>query len=273
MNIDEHQHKLVKTQSHQQIEQSLSYFEPIFLSEMKNVSLLDRIDTKYIFPISELYAILNQVENEYKVLTINQICLNSYHTVYFDEPEFTFYNQHHNNHATRYKVRTRQYIDTNLTFFEVKHKTNKKRTIKSRLPLNGAMRSQTAEVKEFVDSHVPVDSNRLESKLWNDYLRITLVGKSRPERVTIDIDLSFGRDQENADLHGIAIAEVKQAHFSQDSYFIQQMRQRGIRSSSFSKYCAGVYLLYEDVKTNNFKELMQKVDHLVGQEEYYANVS
>ena len=252
-------------QSYQQLEQLLSRFSPISLSEMADVSLLNRIDTKYLMQVNDLFLILEQVRSHYRILDINQIRLNRYHTVYFDETDFTFYNQHHNKHANRYKVRAREYVDTNLAFFEVKHKTNKKRTIKSRLPLD-ELGEPTEEVNDFVDHYVPIDSHQLEAKLWNDYLRLTLVSQSKPERVTIDLELSFGHENNQVSLPGMVIAEVKQEHFSQDSHFIQQMRQLSIRRESFSKYCAGVYLLYDGVKTNNFKPVMRKVQQLVQQE-------
>jgi len=262
-----------ETQRHKTLEQTLSGFDPISLAEMSNVSLLNRIDTKYLFPISDLPFILEQIQADYRILDINNIRLNQYHTVYFDKADFTLYNQHHNRHADRYKVRARQYVDTNLAFFEVKHKTNKKRTIKSRLPLEDEYPVYGNDVTHFVHSHTPIKPEDLEQKLWNDYSRLTLVGNTQPERVTIDLQLTFGQDGNVTGLPGLVIAEVKQAHFTQNSYFIQQMRRIGIRSSSFSKYCAGVYLLYDNVKTNNFKPVMRNVQKLVEMEIANASIS
>jgi len=263
----------IEEYAYHSIKHALKQFQPIDLSEMAGVSLLNRIDTKYLIPTQDLSGILQNVKEHYRILDINQVRLNRYHTVYFDEPDFTFYNQHHNKHADRYKVRSRQYVDTNLAFFEVKHKTNKKRTIKSRLPLELGLEHQSDDISIFVDTHVPIQSEDLEPKLWNDYRRLTLVGKSQPERVTIDLALSFGHDDTSIALSGMAIAEVKQEHFSPDSHFIRQMRRLGIRSSSFSKYCAGVYLLYDNVKNNNFKPVMRKVQQLVQEEIHYASIS
>lgn len=267
-----------RTQSQQQIDRLLWDFDPIHLSEMANVSLLNRIDTKYLIPLYTLYPILDSVAAQYRILDINGVRLNQYHTIYYDGPNFDFYNQHHNRHADRYKVRARQYVDSNVAFFEVKHKTNKQRTIKSRLPLTSGrlgtgIEQQADDITEFVEHHALVDSDQLEVKLWNEYLRLTLVDQHRPERVTIDLALSFGYGDYHVELPGFAIAEVKQAHFSQDSHFIQQMRRFGIRSSSFSKYCAGVYMLYDDVKTNNFKPVMRQVQKLVEMDQYHARLS
>lgn len=252
-------------------ERLLNSYTPISLAEMAHVSLLDRIDTKYVLPLSQLYPVLASVQPAYRILDIEHNRLNRYHTVYFDEADFTFYNQHHNHHANRYKVRARQYVDTHTAFFEVKHKTNKQRTLKSRLPLPYGLRAQEAEVSAFVDEHVAGEHNTLEAKLWNDYLRVTLVGIERLERVTVDLDLSFGQHNLYTDLPGIAIVEVKQAAYSQQSSFIQHMRQRGFRPMSFSKYCAGVYLLYDGVKTNAFKPVMRQVQRLVCSEGHHAS--
>ncbi|MCA9883730.1 MAG: polyphosphate polymerase domain-containing protein [Anaerolineae bacterium] len=260
--------------SYPSLEHLLDRFNPIYLAELNgDAALLNRIDTKYLFPLSALHTVLEQIQDHYQILDINDVRLNQYHTVYYDEPGFTFYNQHHNEHSHRYKVRERQYVDSNIAFFEVKTKTNQKRTIKTRLPLDTDPTPQPDDIADFIENYVPTQSDWLEAKLWNDYLRLTLVDQQMPERVTIDIALSFGHEHNRVELPGFVIAEVKQAHFTQHSYFIQQMRRLGIRSSSFSKYCAGVYLLYDNVKTNNFKPVMREVQKLVETENFHARVS
>lgn len=100
------------------------------------------------------------------------------------------------------------------------------------------------QIDEFIDTHAPLDPQMLEPKLWNRFLRITLVSKTRPERLTLDLNLEFGWDDRYAAMPGIAIAEVKQEHLSQHSDFTQQMREFSVRPTRFSKYCAGVYSLY-----------------------------
>ncbi len=59
--------------------------------------------------------------------------LNHYRTLYFDTPDFELYLLHVNGRADRYKVRSREYTDTHLSYLEVKHRTPKDRTIKERL--------------------------------------------------------------------------------------------------------------------------------------------
>ncbi|MBN1313126.1 MAG: polyphosphate polymerase domain-containing protein [Anaerolineae bacterium] len=241
------------------IEHLLTRFSPIGLSEMEHVSLLNRVDTKYILGMRRLYAALEQMTGQYRVLEIEGMRANRYQTIYFDTPEFDLYRQHHNGFGTRYKVRARRYVDSNLAFFEVKHKNNQGRTLKSRYQVPRWQIEMGGQEDAFVDVHTPLDPEQLEPKLWNDYLRITLVSNHRQERVTLDLNLAFGWGDRWASLPGVVIAEVKQEHFSRDSDFIRQMRALGIQSSSFSKYCMGACMLYEHLKNNNFKPHLRRL--------------
>lgn len=249
-----------------QTKRLITWFEPISLSEMQQAALLDRVDTKYILGAKDLYAALQQLTEEYRVLEIAGVRLNRYQTVYFDTPDFDLYRQHHNKFGTRYKVRTRQYVDSNLAFFEVKHKTNRGRTIKSRLPISSHPAQSNEHANEFVGIHTPLDPDQLEPKLWNSYLRMTFVSKHRLERLTIDLNLTFGWGDAQVTLPGIVIAEVKQKHFSHNSDFIRKMREFGIHPTSFSKYCIGASMLYSDLKANNFKPHLLKLNKAMQEE-------
>lgn len=240
-------------------------FDGIRLSEIQGASLLDRVDTKYILGLDQLCVILPRVINDYRALTIHDVRLHAYQTLYFDTRAFSFYQQHHNGIASRYKVRARKYVDSNLAFFEVKHRTNQRRTVKSRLPIDDLITHLDGELIDFTQSHAPCDAAALEPKLWNEYLRMTLVSKDRPERVTLDVNLRYRWGESVSLLPGIVIVEVKQAHRTQSAAFIQQMRRLNIRPMSYSKYAAGVYSLYGSVKANNFKPQQQRV-HKVMQE-------
>lgn len=255
------------TQSVAQIEHVLAKYSPISLAEMEDVVLLNRTDTKYVMRVSQLQHVLEYITNQYRVLETTNTRLNYYQTLYFDTHDFALYHQHHNGLRARYKVRVRQYVDSDLAFWEVKRKTNQERTIKSRLQALEFVRSiNDAQIDEFVGAHAPIKARELEPKLWNRFLRITLVSKYRSERLTLDLNLEFGWGDDVAILPGIAIVEVKQERSSQQSHFIAQMRQMGVPPSPFSKYCAGIYLLYDGVKTNNFKARMRLVERLMQEE-------
>ncbi|HML22271.1 MAG TPA: polyphosphate polymerase domain-containing protein [Aggregatilinea sp.] len=248
------------------IERALAAFEPITLAEMDAVALLDRVDTKYVLRAEQLYTVLRQIAQAYRALEIKGTRLNHYQTLYFDTPDLALYRQHHNGCGSRYKVRERKYIESDLAFFEVKRRTNQDRTVKSRLQIPDIEPMLDHLVDECGGADPAVDVDGLEPKLWNEFQRITLVSTQQPERLTLDLNLRFAWGDAIEALPGIAIAEVKQAQASQPSAFVQQMRGLGIRPTSFSKYCVGICMLYDGVKTNNFKSRLRLVNKLMQEE-------
>jgi hypothetical protein len=247
-------------------ERLLARYAGLGLADLERVALLDRVDTKYVFGASQLYAALRALPGQYRALEVEGVRLNRYQTVYFDTPDFGMYRQHHNRFGTRYKVRTRRYVDSDLSFFEVKHKTNRGRTVKTRFPTEVIETEIDDEADAFVGALTPLPPDRLEPVLWNEYLRATLVSTRREERLTLDVNLAFGWGDAGVTLPGIAIAEVKQRHLTQDSDFIRQMREMGVRSTPFSKYCMGASLLYGDLKSNNFKPHLRLVEKIMREE-------
>ncbi|MBL8130364.1 MAG: polyphosphate polymerase domain-containing protein [Anaerolineae bacterium] len=244
----------------------LAKFQPIGLAGIQSAALLDRVDTKYIMGVSQLCEALEAMPRHYWVLDIQGVRLNRYQTVYFDTNDFTLYQQHHNGLGTRYKVRARRYVDSDVTFFEIKHRTNRQRTIKSRITIPDISLQIEDRVAEFVGANTPYEGQALEPKLWNDYMRVTLVSKNDLERLTLDLNVAFGWNGVYSILPGVAIAEVKQAHLSRSSEFVQQMTRLGVRPTSFSKYTAGVYTLYDQVKHNAFKPQIRRIAKLMQSE-------
>lgn len=228
-------------------------FEPIGLDEMAHVSLLKRVDTKYVLSTMHLYGILAYLTESYRILSINHVRVNRYETLYFDTPDFMFYFKHHNGKLNRYKIRCRRYVSSHLSFLEIKRKNNKKKTVKTRLPIADITTQFDDETEAFIHTHSPVEAYQLEPKLWTNYSRLTLVSNTQPERLTIDINLEFCFNDQSVHLPGIAIAEVKQEKFSLQSDFIRQMRALKIRPTSFSKYAMATASLYPHLKQNNFK--------------------
>lgn len=243
------------------VEWQLAHFAPIGLDNMATVKLLSRVDTKYLMHVNELETILRSLSNRYFVLDISGTRAHCYRTLYFDTPDFGLYMQHHNGKRPRFKVRSREYVDTRLSFLEVKRKRYR-RTIKNRTQTGDLVTSLDWQAGNFVCEHFPFDVSHLEPKLWNAFRRITLVSVRRPERLTIDIDLRLHWGGHQVALPEVAVVEVKQEHFSQASDFVQKMRALGIRPMSFSKYCAGVELIHR-VKSNRFRLRLREARRLM----------
>jgi hypothetical protein len=246
----------------------LARFAPIDLPAMSRVALLDRTDTKFMLSEEQLYDALGALVEAYYVLDIHSRRLNHYRTLYFDTADFALFRQHHAGRRHRYKVRARNYVDSRLSFLEVKRKFKRNRTIKERMPTAALLTCLTPEANAFLDSALPFDPEALEPTLWNEYTRITLVSKRDHERLTLDLNLRFACYQAGRflALPNVAIAELKQDGHSRNSSFIQQMRARGIRPVKFSKYCAGMAMLCEGLRHNNFKPKLRLVDKLIREE-------
>ena len=127
----------------------LDSFDPISLSEMDDVTLMNRADTKFVFSITTLLKVIHKLSYHYRVLEIKGVRLSAYQSLYFDTDDFQFYHQHHNGKTNRNKVRYREYIDSNLSFLEVKRKNNKGKTIKKRIQVQNINESLLGNIKHL----------------------------------------------------------------------------------------------------------------------------
>ncbi|CAA9253138.1 MAG: hypothetical protein AVDCRST_MAG77-2203 [uncultured Chloroflexi bacterium] len=242
----------------------LARYAPVALADLESVALLDRTDTKYLLTVAQLSAALEAVAGDYRVLEVGGARLHHYRTLYFDTPDLTLFRHHHAGKAVRHKVRSRAYVDTGLSFLEVKEKNNKGRTVKHRIPTDGLVSDLHSQGGSFVAAHAPVEPGALQPALWNDFHRITLVGTRHAERLTVDLGLSFQTDaRHTATLPGIAIAELKQNGVDRTSPFMRQMRAAHVQPAGMSKYCVGVSLLHEGVRHNAFKPTLRAVEKLM----------
>jgi len=230
----------------------IDQFNSTSLEEMNSVKLLNRVDTKYVCSIYKLKEILEDLSESYKVLEIDGQRIMSYQTKYYDTADFKMYIEHQNGKLNRYKVREREYVNSDLNFLEIKFKNNKSRTIKSRIVRDEKLKRFANSEIDFLDNKSPFSSDELEVKLHNSFQRITLCNES--ERVTIDFKLKFENDNGSVGiLPLLAIIEVKQDKFSTKSDVVKVLKKHHVRSNSFSKYCVGTSLVYPHLKSNRLK--------------------
>jgi hypothetical protein len=228
---------------------------------MDSVKLMNRTDTKFLLTLEQLKSILLEVQSDYKVLVIDGRSLNSYETLYYDTNDFLFYRRHHCGKKNRYKIRKRKYVESNLTFLEVKFKTNKDRTIKDRTKLPSIDEDLNQVELDFIENETHLDL-LFEPKLWNRFQRITFVSLIMPERITIDLDLSFSYDEREIHWENVVIAEVKQQRQNRHSPFMIALKKRLIRQESVSKYSLGAAMLFPELKSNSFKSKILKLRKL-----------
>lgn len=243
---------------------ALALIAPISLQEVAGAALMDRQETKYLLPAAALPALLTSLAPDYRVLTMQGQTVLPYRSLYLDTPDFDLYHAHHNGRSRRYKVRFRSYMQTGTTFLEVKERQANGRTLKTRTGVAGPQLPPYPAGAALLEG-VPTQNQALEPKLWVHYRRITLVGRGRPERVTIDLDLAFQRPGEVASWPAgeVVIIELKRASLRQASPLREYARAQGHREGGFSKYGVGCSLLHP-VKHNAFKPQRLALQRLVG---------
>lgn len=154
-------------------------YDTISLGELNQVALLDRVEVKYLLPAGWLPLVLAHARSDYRVLTIKGQHSNHYRTLYFDTPDLAMYQRHHMGARNRYKVRARQYVESCYSFLEVKHKTNRAHTVKSRLPTDVLVTNMNQSSVHFLRDKCPYNGLELAPCLWNTYTCVTLVSKTR----------------------------------------------------------------------------------------------
>ena len=236
----------------------LQQFETVSLREIDAVKLMNRVDTKFVFHISCYDEIVKKMLHDYKVLNIEGITNCRYENLYYDTKDFTFYFKHHNGKLNRYKIRYRNYKESNLNFFEIKFKSNKSRTIKKRIKTDSIEYSFSRKAEMFLKEFTSFLPEELHPILKIFYTRTTFVGKYSKERVTIDTQLEFSDGNKCCSLDYLVIAEVKQ-DISARSPFKTIMKEKHIREGSISKYCLGIIEMYPGLKSNLFKSKIRQV--------------
>ena len=232
----------------------LKSYEPLGLDGIKGVRYMNRVDTKYLFSVSKLPLLLRSVSPLYQALEIDHKREFRYKTVYFDTPELLFYTQHVTGKLNRAKVRIRTYEANGLTFLEVKQKSNKGRTSKSRTEKEPGDMNHIQQSHEFLTELVSANTTSLKAVISTGFTRITLVNLQNAERITIDYDICWNNLKgECAKMPFLAIAEIKSEKSTSLSPFFQELKKLGIRSTGFSKYAVGMALVNGASKQNNLK--------------------
>ena len=208
---------------------NINSLNPVGLNDLDSVSLLNRVDSKYVVTFSQLELVFQCLQSNYSILEIDGIRAFSYENNYFDTPNLLFYSDHHNGYANRLKVRSRKYVEANLSFFEIKKKENINRTNKYREKIPEILTTLNEDRKQKIQDYTRKEIDEVNLILKNNFKRITLVNKEYSERVTIDSNLTFIDDKQELHFGEIAIIEVKQSKSSQKSKLTSFLKENHIR--------------------------------------------
>ncbi len=248
------------------MQEILNRFEPITLEDMKDIRLMNRIDTKFVTTMPVLRQLLDLARKDYFVQETGGLRLSPYYTLYFDTADCNMYNRHEAGHLVRQKLRIRSYVDAGLNFLEVKTKNNHGRTKKKRIEV-GDMDLNDEAKRLFLDKHLRYGVDTLQPALNNHFSRITLVNKGKTERLTIDSSLHFHNLQGGSDIDmgPLVVIELKRDGLV-SSPVLSMLRQLRIQPHGFSKYCMGSALTGQDhLPVNRFKRKLIEVNKLVNE--------
>ena len=238
------------------------------LADNADTAVSNRVDTKFVLDDGQLLAILAGLRDVYRVLDVDGTRFTAYETQYFDTEAHDLFRRHHSGGSNRCKVRTRLYANTGLAFLEVKQKTRTGATTKFRVPTAGFETGSLDPWAPFIAAHCPYPASKLRPVLRSRFDRICLLSNTRPERLTIDLDLRMDGRSGTVGLPHVAVAELKQewtGEPARDSEFLHAMRAGGVRPTGFSKYCIGLLLTQPEIKHNLFNPQLRQLRHLMGE--------
>ena len=82
----------------------LEKFDKVGLEEIQKISLIKRVDQKFMLKREDQYQILEDISDSYLMLEIDGKSSFQYETVYFDTAQDDMYKAHHNGKLNQLKL-------------------------------------------------------------------------------------------------------------------------------------------------------------------------
>ncbi|MDQ4086153.1 MAG: polyphosphate polymerase domain-containing protein, partial [Actinomycetota bacterium] len=227
---------------------------------LEAAALQTRVDRKYLVPVQDFRRLGAELTG-FQVLQIAGLRSFRYESVYFDTSSLALYRQHLQGRRRRYKVRTRTYVESGETMFEVKLKGHRGRTVKERMSHPVEERYQiTPTARAFLDRLLAQEYGErapdLAPSVTTTYSRTTFVDLAGGARLTCDVDLvcRAGAIRGTPGDHVLVESKADGAGGRADAV----LRRLGVRPVSVSKYCVGVALLHPGVPVNPWHRTLRR---------------
>lgn len=230
-------------------------------------AMLTRVDRKYAMAESDAAAVLSELPEQTRVLTMQGRRAFAYESFYFDTPDLLSFRMAALGRRRRFKLRTRSYVDTEDAFLELKTKGARSATVKERIEygyddregLTDEGREYAAEGLGSLGIHDP-GGLELHPTLATRYYRTTLLAPDGGGRATIDTDISWElTDGETLRVPGLVIIETKSGLRTGD--LDRLLWRHGIRPSTISKYGTGLAALRPDLPSNKWARVLRRRFH------------
>ncbi len=232
----------------------LDPFARISLDELiSSAPRLTRVDRKYVLSRRVLPALLRATTDQARVLDIDGVRDFAYRTVYLDTVDVQCFRAAGQKRRRRAKIRTRSYLDSGITYLEVKTRGPRGTTVKERLEHAAVEAAGLSSVgARFVADRLAQASvenlnvDALVPTLASTYHRCTLA--LGPDRVTIDTNLGWtalGPTSSDLDRPGLAIVETKAG--ATPTLVDHALWRLGHRPVKVSKYGSGLAAVRPDL--------------------------
>lgn len=220
-------------------------------------SLLTRKDRKYLVSPALLAGVLSGLSEAMSVLEMGGRRWFEYETLYFDTDALDAYHLAARRRRSRFKIRTRRYVDAGTVMVEVKTKDRRGRTVKRRTPLD-TDRPHVLAAQDFAGTfdEVAEYSKALVPVLTSHFQRATLLFPASGVRATLDRD--FGAELATGGrtcLDGMVIVETKTT--GRASALDRRLWRAGARPVKFSKYSTGMAVLRPDLPSNRWARVVR----------------
>jgi hypothetical protein len=237
----------------------LRFLPTVGLEELNSEAALQtRVDRKYVVPARLARQLLDSFQTGVRILEMDGSRSFAFDTVNLDS-----YLLAARGRRRRYKVRTRTYVDSAVSFLEVKTEGAREATVKERIPYQLADRARLTDegldyVRETLTASVgAMPPGRLEPVLETRYNRTTLFLPESGSRATIDTDVTWQRPGQPAwVLDDAVILETKSG--STAGPLDRHLWARGVRPSRISKFATGMAALCPDLPANRWNRTLRR---------------
>ncbi|MCB7136189.1 polyphosphate polymerase domain-containing protein [Cellulosimicrobium marinum] len=258
--------------AHGQVRAVLDPLGGIGLDELvASAALLTRVDRKYVLRADDALTVLDDLARTgvARVLEIDGSRQFGYESVYFDTPDLASFRLTATRRRRRFKVRTRTYLDSGLSFLEVKTRAARGTTLKQREPhlddpatLGGGCAFVAATLA--AEGVRPVRPHALEPGLVSQYRRLTLhlPSDAGGARATVDTGLAWELDTDPAGqpvrraVPHLVVVETKGG--STPSDLDRLLWRHGHRPERISKYGTGLALLRPDLPDGPWRRVIRR---------------
>lgn len=242
----------------------LRFLPPVSLADLNaEAALQTRVDRKYLVPLDLAGRLLASAGTDMLVLEMDGSRSFAYDSVYFDTACLDSYLLAAHGRRRRYKIRTRTYLDSAVSFLEVKTEGSRDATVKERIPYRPEDRARlTAEGLEYIretltGSGSTVPRHPLEPVLETRYHRTTLYLPGSGSRATVDTGVTWQRPGHQPwMLHGAVIIETKSG--SAAGPLDRHLWAAGVRPSRISKFATGMAALRPELPANRWHRTLRR---------------